>query len=157
LSCGLARLTHELTRAGSLENRARMLAWLAIKLKQAESSRATNEPSRASYRVTSILSSPTSNSPNSPLAARRPCTKGGRASRSHPRGARLLLFIFYRGWAPIIARLAPPLRLVTRAPEETEVLGRAKKASVTVAMLVNLGRFGWAGPSTKNTIQDGKV
>lgn len=72
-------------------------------------------------------------SPNSPVAARRPCTKGGRASRSHTRGARLLLFIFYRGWAPTIARLAPPLQLVTRAPEETEVLGRAKQASVTVA------------------------
>jgi hypothetical protein len=51
----LAReLAHELTQAGSLENRARMLAWLAIKLKQVESSRATNEPSGASYRATSI-------------------------------------------------------------------------------------------------------
>jgi hypothetical protein len=62
LCCVLARLArelaHELTRAGSLENRARMLAWLATKLKRAESSRATNEPSRASYRATSILSSP---------------------------------------------------------------------------------------------------
>jgi hypothetical protein len=35
-----------------------MLAWLATKLKRAESSRATNEPSRASYRATSILTSP---------------------------------------------------------------------------------------------------
>jgi hypothetical protein len=38
-----------------------MLAWLATKLKRAESSRATNEPSRASYRATSISSSPTLN------------------------------------------------------------------------------------------------
>jgi hypothetical protein len=29
-------LAHELIRAGSLKNRARMLAWLAIKLKRAE-------------------------------------------------------------------------------------------------------------------------
>jgi hypothetical protein len=40
LVCGLARLArelaHELTRAGSLENRARMIAWLATKLKRAE-------------------------------------------------------------------------------------------------------------------------
>jgi hypothetical protein len=35
-----------------------MLAWLTTKLKRAESSRANNEPSRASYRATSILSSP---------------------------------------------------------------------------------------------------
>jgi hypothetical protein len=56
----LAReLAHELTRAGSLENRARMLAWLVTKLKQAESSQATNESSRASYRAMSISSSPT--------------------------------------------------------------------------------------------------
>jgi hypothetical protein len=31
-------LVHELIRADSLENRARMLAWFAIKLKRAESS-----------------------------------------------------------------------------------------------------------------------
>jgi hypothetical protein len=37
ITAHLAReLAHELTRAGSLENRARMPAWLAIKLKQAE-------------------------------------------------------------------------------------------------------------------------
>jgi hypothetical protein len=35
-----------------------MLAWLATKLKRAESSQATNELSQASYRATSILSSP---------------------------------------------------------------------------------------------------
>jgi hypothetical protein len=46
-------------RAGSLENRAIMLAWLTTKLKRAKSSQATNEPSRASYRATSISSSPT--------------------------------------------------------------------------------------------------
>ena len=63
MCCGLARLArelaHELTRAGSLENRARMLAWLATKLKRVKFSRATNKPSRANYRVTSILSNPT--------------------------------------------------------------------------------------------------
>jgi hypothetical protein len=36
LCCGLARLACELTRAGSLENRTRMLAWFATKLKRAE-------------------------------------------------------------------------------------------------------------------------
>jgi hypothetical protein len=59
LCCGLARMARELTRAGSLENRARMLAWLATKLNRAESSRATNETIRASYRATSISSNPT--------------------------------------------------------------------------------------------------
>jgi hypothetical protein len=81
LCCGLARLArelaHELTRAGSLENRARMLAWLATKLKRVQSSRATNEPSRTSYRVTSISSSPSRRGAGAPPLERT----RGRATR----------------------------------------------------------------------------
>jgi hypothetical protein len=51
--------------ASSLENRARMLTRLATKLKRAESSRATNKPSRMSYRTTSISSSPRRDAPPS--------------------------------------------------------------------------------------------
>jgi hypothetical protein len=47
-----------------------MLAWLATKLKRAESSRASNEPSRASYRAMSIPSSP-NHTPFSPFSWRR--------------------------------------------------------------------------------------
>jgi hypothetical protein len=36
-ACLARELAHELIRAGSLENQARMLAWLATKLKRAES------------------------------------------------------------------------------------------------------------------------
>jgi hypothetical protein len=51
--------------ASSLENRARMLTRLATKLKRAESSRATNKPSRMSYRTTSISFSPRRDAPPS--------------------------------------------------------------------------------------------
>ena len=57
-----SRAARELARAGSIRDRAKTLAWLIYIFLRAEPSRATNEPSRASYRATSFSSSLTHSS-----------------------------------------------------------------------------------------------
>jgi hypothetical protein len=54
-----SRVTRELARVWLVKNRAKMLTQLVTHFKRAELSRITNESSRASYRATSFLSSPT--------------------------------------------------------------------------------------------------
>jgi hypothetical protein len=53
-----SRVTHEPARVWLVKNRVKLLAQLVTRFKRTESSRVTNESSRASYRATSFLSSP---------------------------------------------------------------------------------------------------
>jgi hypothetical protein len=56
-----SRVTHEPARVWLVKNRVKLLAQLVTHFQQSESSRVTNESSRASYRVTNFLSNPSSN------------------------------------------------------------------------------------------------
>jgi hypothetical protein len=60
-----SRVTHEPARVWLVKNRVKLLAQLVTHFQRSESSRVTNESSRASYRVTSFLSSPRRTSPTS--------------------------------------------------------------------------------------------
>jgi hypothetical protein len=87
-----------------------MLAQLATKSKRVEPSRATTEPSRASYRATSILSSPMQ-SPSWALVEERRWNERSRPRQRSYRASSGRVQEADTGWAPC-TRAAPIIGLV---------------------------------------------